>query len=170
MTKIEIAFSKKKNVLLVLGSLMFVLAGLYFIYDPNGFKYSPSTIRIIGIISIIFFTLCGYLITKKLFSKENALVISNEGILDNTNLNPPLLVKWNDIKSMSMIKIGNQKVVLLQISNPEYYINQASGIKKQIMNTNFKSYGSPICLSGNSLQISTDTLYQIIDNELKSRS
>ena len=174
MDKIEIPFNKTKNIILLLGSLLFVFLGVYFVYDPAGFKYDPIIIRIIGIISIFFFGLASGFILRSLVSKKYALIISEKGIKDNSNMNPALDILWTDIESYSRLKISSQNIFFLHVRNPEYYINQTSGLKKQIMKTNYKKYGSPICLSANSLSISTKELESLInkgtDNFKEKRS
>ncbi|NJM80956.1 MAG: hypothetical protein HC854_17510 [Flavobacterium sp.] len=45
--------------------------------------------------------------------------------------------------------------------NPEAYISRQKGVlKRKTMQLNYKSYGSPICISANALQTNFDSLYQ----------
>ena len=54
---IEISFSKGKIALLILGGIVFVIIGYFFITDPSKFARSNSTITIsiVGYAAVIFF-------------------------------------------------------------------------------------------------------------------
>ena len=99
--KIEIPLSKLKIGLLFIGSITFVLIGIQFAISPDEWttarRNSPLFIRIIGIISTIFFGICGISIGKKLFDRNIGLTIDDRGITDNTNATSIGLIEWDDI-------------------------------------------------------------------------
>jgi len=89
---IEIALSKRKLILLLIGSLIFVFIGIDFLLDPNryantGFRHSPVTlIIVIGLSSIAFFGLCAVISFYKFFDKKPGLIIDSESIKINAAL------------------------------------------------------------------------------------
>ena len=89
MNKIEIPLSKKKISLLFTGAIIFVIFGTLFLITPDTF-ISPifrnhQTIRIVGIVAVLFFGVVGIYVFRKLFDKTIGLTIDENGITDNTN-------------------------------------------------------------------------------------
>jgi hypothetical protein len=170
---IEIPLSKKKLTLMVIGSVMFVVLGILFVIDPD--KYvspimrNPTIIFIAGLASILFFGLCFFFIVKKLGDNSVGLVISDEGILDNSSGVSAGQILWADIEKISVIKIHRQKLIMLQVTNPQDYINkQTSGFKRKMMQLNYKMYGTPLSITSNGLKISFDELLSTLTNKLKA--
>ena len=78
---IIILLNKKKNILLVLGALLFVILGFLFLLVPEFKKsYHPLFLQITGYSSIVFFGMCLILGIKKLFDKSPGLIINADGI------------------------------------------------------------------------------------------
>lgn len=60
--------------------------------------------------------------------------------------------------------------LILHIDNPEKYINRAKNIiSKKAMNMNYKTYGSPISITSNSLEINLDDLEKLLTSEFEER-
>jgi hypothetical protein len=123
-------------------------------------------IRIIGIIGVAFFGLCLFFIFKKMFDKKYGLIIDKNGITDNSNAMSIGLVKWNDITGIKVLEVVNQKFIIINVSNPEYYIGlKKTGIGKMAMKANYKKYGSPISITANSLKLNFDGIKEIIEKQ-----
>ncbi len=61
----------------------------------------------------------------------------------------------------------SQKFLMLIVKNPEEYLNRVkSPIKRNTMKMNYKTYGSPISISANSLETDFDTLHNLINEKL----
>jgi hypothetical protein len=88
-SKIEVPLSKLKIGLLFTGAVIFVILGIQFAINPEDWlssrSKSPEFVRIMGMISIIFFGICGIFIGRKLFDRKIGLTIDENGITDNTN-------------------------------------------------------------------------------------
>ena len=170
---IEIPLSKKKLTLMVIGSLMFVVLGILFVTNPEKYTSrimrSPTMIFIAGLASILFFGLCFFFIVKKLGDKSPGLVISDEGILDNSSGVSGGQIKWTEIEDISVIKIARQKLIMLQLKNPQDYIErQTSGFKRKMMKINYKMYGTPLSITSNGLKISFNELLSILMEKLNA--
>jgi len=168
---IEIPLSKKKLTLMVIGSLIFVVLGILFVVSPENYTslimQSPTIIFISGLASILFFGLCFFFISKKLGDKSPGLVISDEGILDNSSGVSVGQIKWAEIEHISVIKIYRQKMIILQIKNPQEYIDkQTNWFKRKMMTTNYKMYGTPVCITSNGLKISFNELLSTLTEKL----
>lgn len=172
MEKIEIYSSKKKTLLLLIGSFLFVFIGICMFMDAENFNTfrlrSPILIKGIGIISILFFSLCFCFSIKQLIKNKLFLIIDKNGINVNPEKNSSEFIKWNNIEGFSELKIQSQKMVLIKINNPDYWIeNEKNLIRKKLTQFNFTNYGSPFCLSAVSMQINHAELMKVLNQNLK---
>ena len=126
MDKIEIPLSKTKNILMLLGCILFVVLGIFFILKPeifiSPFVRTPLFIQIIGIVTVLFFGIAGVYGCRKLFDRRMGLVIDLDGIYDNSNASSIGLIKWDDIINIKTEQISSTKFLLIYIKNPEAYI------------------------------------------------
>ncbi|GER57959.1 hypothetical protein ULMA_00670 [Patiriisocius marinus] len=175
--EIKIPLSKNKILLIVLGSLMFVALGIWFLNDPEKLansSYRPRSsvfIQIIGIVAVVFFGVCGLFAFKKLFDEKDGLIINQDGIIDNASGTSIGLVKWTDITGIGMEQVHSQKFIMIEVSNPQYYINlQKNRIGKMAMKANYNKYGTPISISANSLKTDFTALKKLIEKQYLENS
>jgi hypothetical protein len=176
--KIEIQLSKSKLTLLFSGSVVFVGLGIWFVIDPtkinNPIFGNPTTVFIVGLVSIVFFGLAGFFIFKKLGDKSPGLVISDEGVFDNTSAVSAGLVPWTDVLEIRETKIANQTFINLVVKNPQEYIDrQKSAFKRKVMQINYDTYGTVIGISANGLKCDYRELKATLDktfSEFKVKS
>lgn len=171
--QIEIPLSKKKLTLMLIGSIGFVAAGLWFVINPatisNPFFGNPTVIFVTGIASIIFFGLCAVYIARKLPDNKPGLIIDNIGLTDNSSGVSAGQILWSDIENISVIEIHRQKLIMLHVKNPLVYIDkQTSGFKRKMMQMNFNMYKTPLSITSNSLQIKFDELLNILNDFLNA--
>ncbi len=167
---IEIPLSKTKLTLLTLGAAVFVAFGFWFVIAPPVIKHplygNPAVILAAGILSIVFFGLCGVIGVKKLFDKTPGLTINNQGISDNSSGISAGLIAWKDIIEIRKQNLMSQNFLILVVRNPEEYLNRQTNIlKRKPMELNLKSYGSPIAVSANSLKINFDELAALLERK-----
>lgn len=170
--KIEIPLSKKKLIIMLIGSIGFVAAGLWFVINPpaisNSFFGNPTVILLSGIASILFFGICAVFVARKISDNKPGLIIDNIGITDNSSGISAGQIFWNDIENISVIEIHRQKLIMLHLINPQDYIDkQASGFKRKMMNMNLNMYGTPCSITSNALQINFDELLNILYTRLE---
>ncbi|MDR0682640.1 MAG: hypothetical protein LBG15_12470 [Dysgonamonadaceae bacterium] len=169
MKNIEIPLRKTKIFLMLLGSIVFVVAGIFFMINPA--KYvsvlwrSPVFIFVGGFVSVLFFGFTGFSIIKKLLQTRTGLTINNEGIIDNSSGVSAGMIFWEDIENIDVFKVLNQKFIRIVVKNPNEYINrQTSSITRKMMAANHKKYGSPVQIPANTLKINFDELYELLQN------
>lgn len=173
METISIPLSKRKLAMILAGSLLFVVAGIYFLITPATFT-SPvmpnETITfIIGGLAILFFGFCALYAVKKLFDDNPGLVIDDYGITDNSGGLSAGIVPWNEIDGIDVAQVQNQRFILIMVNNPEKYIDaQKGGIRKRMMKVNYRMYNTPICISPNGLQTNFDDLYKTLKNSYRA--
>lgn len=173
--KTEIPLSKNKLFLVIGSSILFVIIGIWILINADNLQeYSfkllrnPLTLKIIGILSILFFGVTGFFGFKKLSDKKVGLIIDSNGITDNSNATSVGLIEWNDITSITTKQVMSTKFLSININNPEKYINKAkSGIKAKLMRSNMKMYGTPISITSNTLKYNFEELERLIQTEFE---
>ena len=109
---------------------------------------------------------------QKLKSSALGLIIDKQGITDNSSALSVGLIAWSDIENISVIEMYRQKLIMIEVNNPEEYIaRQPNSMKRKMMEMNYKTYHTPISITSNILQIKFDELLQKLTEDLeKSRA
>lgn len=176
--RIEIQLSKTKLTLMFIGSIIFVGLGIWYVTYPPKVNITifsnPITVFIVGLASIIFFGVVGFSISRKLFDKSVGLILSNEGIDDNSSGVSAGFVPWMDVIEIKDTKVANQNIICLIVKNPQDYIDrQKNFLKKKSMQMNYKCYDTVIGISANGLKCNHKELKTMLDakfEEFKSKS
>ena len=162
--KIEISISKRKIILNILGSIGFIVAGIWMVISEE----KSESFQILGIIGVIFFGATFIVGIKKLFQKNSGLIIDSKGITDYTNSNSIGFIDWKDIIDVRTIEVMSIKFVLIDLKNSEKYIKKAeNSLQSKLMRKNLKDYGSPITLTSTTLNCSFKKLEKLILNEFE---
>lgn len=164
---IEIPLDKKKLTLFFLGSIAFVIGGLWAIvnsYTNNGSNFA----YLIGISSVLFFGYVGVGYGLKILDKKPGLVIDSFGITENSSSVSVGQISWSDIEYIRVLKFNKDRFIAIQVKNPEDYIaRQTCRIKRYLMQSNWS--GTPLTIVAGSLKIKFDDLLEILNHELKTR-
>jgi hypothetical protein len=173
--RIEIPLSKTKIFFLLMASLGFIAGGIWIAtnpekFIPNIFRIAdPETIRISGILGILFFGVAGIYGIKKLFDNRAGLIIDSNGITDNSNASSIGLIEWNDISEIRTKQVMSTKFILIDTINPEKYIGKAkNGIQARLMKANMNIYETPLSITSNTLQYDFGELEKLIQTQFKS--
>ena len=171
MERIEIYSSRKKSFLLLIGSLLFVVGGIYMFMNAENmtsFRFrNPLFIKLAGIASVLFFSLGIYVAVKQLISNQLILIIDRKGVNVNPKKTPTESIEWKNINGFSEFKIQSQKFVIIEVDNSDFWIEkEGNKIRKKLMKFNVNNYGSPFNLSANSMQINYAELMKILKENL----
>ncbi|WP_299675201.1 STM3941 family protein [uncultured Tenacibaculum sp.] len=166
--KTIIKLSKFKITLLILASFGFVSIG-FWLWMFGGANINIDTLltKVAGSLSIIFFGMTGIYGFVKIFDSKPGLIISQYGIMDNSNIIGDHFIKCIDIVSFDIIQVKSTKFLLIFVKNPNKYTDQVNRFKRFLMKTNEKMYGTPFIISSNSLSCNFDELIKIIDEKIK---
>jgi hypothetical protein len=169
METVEIPLSKKKILLLLLGSLLFVFIGIEFIRNTAAYvswRASKESIFIFDILGVLFFGICAIIATKKLLSRQIGLVIDKNGFIDKSSAASLGEVLWKDVEAITSYSIVNQKFIGVELKHPEKYINtQTSLFKRKLMLLNYRMTGMPSHISANTLMISHAELLKLMKKQ-----
>ena len=170
--QIEIPLSKKKMLLTLFGAIVFVGLGIWFLINShkisNPIFGNPTLIFIVGVASILFFGLVAVTIFRKFSDNKAGLIISKEGITDNSSGVSAGQIPWTDIQEIKVSQVMSQKFLMLIVRNPQDYLDKVTNpLKRNAMKMNYKTYGSPISISSNALQTDFDNLYKLLVEKMK---
>lgn len=169
--RIEIELSKTKLIKLLVFSILFLGIGLWMIIanpqinNPIFGNIIVKTIASYG--GTIMGTFGIYFFSKKLFDKEPGIIISEEGIYDNSSIYKFGLIPWSEITGVyeKIVQVANatQYFITFDLVNPQKYIdNETNPLKRKLIEVNAKSYGSPVHISTNGLKTNHQELFNLI--------
>ncbi len=170
MLETKIQLSKTKIVYAIFGSVIFVMIGLWLLQNLDKFpKYNPLLLQIIFISTVIFFGLGGAYLIVKFLDKKPGLVISDNGIFDNSSAISPGLIKWENITNVYVSELFGQKFITIEVNNAEKLLLKQTGLKKLLMTWNKNVFSSPVQISSNALKCNFEELYEIIERQVLAR-
>jgi hypothetical protein len=158
---IEIPLNKKKILLLFAGTLVFFSVCAWIAIGRSTGEENISTkLAVFSYAGLLLFGFIGISLSKKLFVKHAGLIIDDNGIVDNAGGLAGEYILWSDIENITRFEIQGQNLVMIQVKNPQFYIDRESSfLKRKAMALNLKLYGTPVCISANTLSTSFNTLY-----------
>ena len=125
-------------------------------------------LTIVGVVAVIFLGACAGFYARKLLDNKPGIVFDERGLFDNSSFVAAGQILWADIETASVLQLHRQKFVVLQLINPQQYIDrQASVFKRKVTTLNDKLYGTPPHIRPNGLQISFNQLHIFITNNLQ---
>ena len=168
---IKIPLSKTKLLLMLIISLAFVGLGGWMIIsrssNDESFWAEQVFSKLVGCAAVLFFSSGAFLTIRKLLDRGPGLIIDDQGITDNSSAISAGKILWADVEAISVLEIQRQKLIMMHVKNPQDYIDkQPSGLKRKLMQMNFKLYGTPLSISSNGLKISFAALLKILNDQL----
>ena len=169
MDRIEIYTSKKKSILLLIGSIVFVAGGVWLLLEADNLTgwraRNPIFARGIGIASILFFGLGIFVGIKRLIKSEIALIIDPIGLNVNPKKSVTEFIKWDKILGFEEIKIQSTRILIIGVKYPEYWLEkESSAIRKKMMQFNINNYNSPFNIAASGLDISSNELNEKLNS------
>lgn len=152
---------------MLLGSVIFVALGIWFLADAfagNVLLGNPIIKVAVGMACILFFSWVGYFISRKLFDSRPGLIISDQGIVDQSSGTCAGFVPWDEVLAITEVRISGQTFINIVVRDPEVYIDrQDSAFRRRLMRANLKRFGTAIGISANGLQCSQRKLKLLLD-------
>lgn len=150
---------KGKLWLLGFGCLIFIAIGGWifseYLNDDTMLFYG-----IAGIACMILFAAClGYFI-RKLFDHTPAVIIDDEGIFDNTSYIAGGLIRWDDIHHIELYQLTGQKMIGIQLKDPDSYLESRQGFKRLLIKINQGMVQAPVNIAQSALQMPLTQLYE----------
>lgn len=168
----EIPFNKAKMMASGVGAFLFVVLGCLLIINTinNPDQIIPLVVKVGGSISIVFFGGVLIVIIIKLLDKKPAMVIDENGILDNASGVSAGLITWKDITHTRIEQVMNNRFLIIYTTNPEKYLQKVSRTKAWLMKRNMAMYGSPITIPASTIKYNLNELQNLILIEMEKHS
>lgn len=172
-----IKLNKWKIALLVAASCAFVAAGVWFLFVDEAairsgrsfrvFGNDPLIVRAFGVVAVGFFGLCGLYGVKKLFDREPGLIFNESGIIDNASGVAAGFIPWSEVIGTGIFEVHNQKMLIIEVANPQKYVERGGALRRALNKANYKFSGSPVSISANALDIAFPELLSLFDRYLQ---
>ncbi len=167
--EIEIPLKKIKIGLYLLGAMVFVLLGGWMINSALLAKnqlVGKFIFFIIGLAGVLFFGLLAFVTLIKIFKTKAGLILSDEGLTDNTSGVAAGFISWKEIRKINISNSGSNSYLVVLVKNPEKFIKRERNfIKRFAMRMNYKMTGTPIHIMANFLDIDLYTLDCLITDK-----
>jgi hypothetical protein len=161
---------RKQTKLLVISIAFFILGFWVLIFQPevSNIIFNNSIVKYgAGAVSVLMGLLGIYFFARKLKDKRPGLIISGKSIIDNASGISAGEILWEDIIEIKIFKVFQQKLIMLILKHPEEYISrQKNSLKRKMMSANYKSYGSPVSITANSIDIEFSELKLLFEQKL----
>jgi hypothetical protein len=162
-----VELSKKKVLLLILGSCAFVALGGWLLSLDEAIiqsqHRSPMLIHGIGFVAVAFFGLIGVFGIKKLFDKKPGLTFNSSGIIDNSSGVSAGLIPWSEVVGAEIFEMHKQKMLIIKVRNPQKYIERGGRLKQMLNKANYKMCGSPIAVTSSALKVNFPELLSLFN-------
>lgn len=168
-----IELSKGKIALVLLGAVVFVIAGIWFltldaesIRSDRGFRLlfnSPALAYAVGVAAIAIFGFFGFSAIKQFLNKKPGLIFNSTGIVDNASAAAAGFIPWSDVLGSHIFEMQGQKMLVIMVRNPQKYIDRGGAVKRKLNKANFNMAGSPISISSITLKANLSELQSMFD-------
>lgn len=159
-----IALSKAKIIRLVVAALVFVALGCWLVQldaatiEAQRRLNSPWLIHGLGVVAVVFATLCAAVGIKKLSDGQPGVVLSQQGLWDNASGVAAGWIAWSEITGFAVFEVQKQPCLIVMVENPARYLNAGGWLKRLIVKANYRMCGSPITISAHALSVPFDEL------------
>lgn len=157
--------NKGRLVMLAVFCLVFVAVGIFILSIPFN---EPMWPMVIGVLTIAVFGLCFLYYVKVLVKREPAVVVTKEGIIDNSSYIRAGLVKWEEIEAIDFLSFSGQTYLGIFTYDRELIINRSSGMKKLFNRLNKGLLPSQVNIPVNNLACSAGELVNAIGERWKT--
>jgi hypothetical protein len=154
-------------------SAVFVSLGIWFWLKPDDVvtPWLPqrNMVRMVGVISVVFFGGCGLYILKKLGDVRPAVIISEEGITDHSHASSPGVISWEDIADVREHVVGKHRGVAIVVKDAQAYIDrEPNTLRRRSMKANYQLTGAITVISAVGLQCHYHQLKTLIEDGFRT--
>lgn len=163
--KLIIKTNANGNTLYIIGAGIFVLLGLWILFSGDEIFTSSILnfiIKIAALVGVIFFGYCTLFYIKRNQENTNLVVVDKNGITDNSTVMSVGFIPWEDIESIYINSMLNNKFILVKVKDEGKYINKMSLWKQKLMLANKKMGYEIIAITLNSTGVQPEKFLQEI--------
>lgn len=166
VSSIVIRYSRTKRMILFFLSGLMLVVGTGILIKSFGKKpylnpYSMpiGVILLLGVVGIFIFA-------NKLFMNKTAMVIDDNGVVDNSNEGSIGFIPWQDVLEVKKKKVAGRKFICLMVQNPNDYLSKRTSlIQQKRMEFNNTYCDTPVVISPKGLSMDYYTLLELIQRK-----
>ena len=164
-----IELSRGKIVLLILISVVFLAVGAWMLtlsdaqLEGSQRMMGPTLLRIVAGAAVILGAICLVAGVVKLRDRRPGLILSAEGITDNSSGVSAGLIPWADVTGFSIFQHQKTRMLVVLVVDPEKYILRGNAVQRLLHRANTGMVGSPISIAATTLKIDFDELKREVE-------
>ena len=146
MGKVIIYHKRSSQILFLLGSLVFIVSGIWIIFGNFNLLH-----KIAGIVAILFFGYGAVFFVKGMISPTPLLIIDENGITDNSTASSVGYIPWEDVVNISKVvtavvgvKMASGRYIAVDVKDINKYTDKASPLAAKMMSANMSLGYHPI--------------------------
>lgn len=166
----EIPFRKSKNTTLYIAGALMAIAGLFLIFDPPATSHPVlSNPMFLGFIAgLLFLGTWKSVSTARSRNKSIGMRVDAQGIEDFASKMNKGVLAWDKVSKLEIKEVVSSKFIVVYLRDPQAYIeSQDDDWRKRQLRTRLRDYGSPYCVSTNSLQTNTKALFDLLESYIQ---
>jgi hypothetical protein len=153
--------ARGKILLLGLGAVLFVIAGVFLVTTDESSLSSPL-VRFLGLACVVLFGLASIYLFQRLTSRRPAVEITAQGILDNSSAISVGLLSWDEIEEIVPVEFMGQPMLAIVPRDAGAVLARQPKWKRALLRANARIGAALINIPGNMLPISVEELYEEI--------
>lgn len=168
-------YASNKKFYMYLTFVFVLICSVWWLFERGEFTFYPIKEFGSSHLEFYFFALLTPLafigiifMIVKFKNKTPCLVISEQGIIENTNMcSMGLLIDWNDIEGFEVKIVEHQRQIYILLKDSEIYLKRLNKFKRLISWSTKKMCGSPAIISVTFLEIKLDDLMNILNTQFE---
>ena len=156
--EVVVPASRTKTLVLLILAIGFVALGFWFLsLDPKAIEpqhryNNPVFIYGLAWVTVVFFGLGIVAAVWRLFSTKPGLVLNSEGVKIFA-IGQDTFLPWRDISGLSTFEVHRTRLLVLNLNDPEKYIESVGKVRRSLARANLKLCGSPIAVSSGTVAL-----------------
>jgi hypothetical protein len=141
-----------------------VIGAAFMYYGTTKGGSEEVVLLVVGVLAAGFFGLCTALMLYRLLTQRGpALVLSADGLTDNSSAFPAGFVAWSEIEAVR----ANPRFVALQLRDASRVLARQPAWRRKLMRWNARRFGGHVFVNASTLPMQPEELLRLI-NERRS--
>ncbi|WP_042148720.1 STM3941 family protein [Paucisalibacillus sp. EB02] len=169
----QLVIYAKRGKQILYGILCFIFVAVSGLLLIIGFTENGSDsfkLIIAGALGFTFFGLCMVYYVISMFKRKPALIVNQEGIIDQSTYIGAGLVKWDEIADVDFVSFSGQTYLGIYTLDPELIVERSSSFKKMLNRMNKGLLDTQVNIPVKILDCSMDELVETIRKFWKQAS
>ncbi len=122
---------------------------------------------IIGALDFVVFALCTIYWVRSMIKRKPALIITTEGIIDQSTYLAAGLIKWEEIADIDLVQFSNQTFLGIYTLDPDLIINRSNSLKSMMNRMNKGLLATQVNIPIKILDCSVEELIEMVSKRWK---